>query len=443
MPQSKNRIAKIAIKGFKSIGSEQSIDIRPLTILAGANSSGKSSFMQPLLLLKQTLESPGDPGALLLDGPNVRFTKGEQVLSANLNKKTRTRVFSIKITLLEGATFELVFCYKKSKGFDLEKMSFRKDVIKAQITKKMSIDDILKILPPYLLELVNKVIKIKGDIQWQVERKRCFFDLSLLINHKKINDIFYNLPSISNSNILIPLIEDVIHLPGLRGNPSRTYPRTAGGPFFPGTFEEYVASVIAEWQSNGGKSKLKQLAKDLETMGLTWKVRAESIDDTQVELMVGRLGHSSKGGAQDLVSIADVGFGVSQALPVLVALLAARPGQLVYLEQPEIHLHPLAQRKLAGIFCEAVKRGVVAVIETHSSILLREIQTLIAKNKLNKEDVAMHWLQRNKYGETCVQTAMVDDDGAYGDWPADFDNIELDAEQSYLDAVEAKHSGLR
>jgi hypothetical protein len=74
-------ITKIAISGFKSISNEQSVDIKPLTILCGANSSGKSSIMQPLLLLKQTLESSYDPGPLLLDGPNVRFTSTDQVLS--------------------------------------------------------------------------------------------------------------------------------------------------------------------------------------------------------------------------------------------------------------------------------------------------------------------------------------------------------------------------
>ena len=55
-------ITKIAVSGFKSLAEECAIDIRPLTILAGANSSGKSSIMQPLLMLKQTLEAPYDPG---------------------------------------------------------------------------------------------------------------------------------------------------------------------------------------------------------------------------------------------------------------------------------------------------------------------------------------------------------------------------------------------
>src|SRR5438105_3173910 len=74
-------ITRITVGGFKSIVQEQSIEIRPLTILAGANSSGKSSIMQPLLLLKQTLEATYDPGALLLNGPNVRFALVDQLLS--------------------------------------------------------------------------------------------------------------------------------------------------------------------------------------------------------------------------------------------------------------------------------------------------------------------------------------------------------------------------
>ena len=87
-------ITKIAVKGFKSIAEEREIDIRPLTILAGANSSGKSSIMQPLLLLKQTLEAPYDPGPLLLDGPNVQFTLAEQFLSTVSRWRKRSRSFS-------------------------------------------------------------------------------------------------------------------------------------------------------------------------------------------------------------------------------------------------------------------------------------------------------------------------------------------------------------
>jgi predicted ATPase len=233
----------------------------------------------------------------------------------------------------------------------------------------------------------------------------------------------------------ISRIQELIHLPGLRGNPRRTYPKTAGGEQFQGTFEPYVASLLAQWQTTNDK-KLGIVASALEEMGLTWKIEAKAIDDTQVELRIGRLPHSRRGGARDLVNIADVGFGVSQVLPVVVALGAAVPGQLVYLEQPEIHLHPLAQRKLVSVLKSAVGRGAVIILETHSALLLREIQTFVATGQIPKHQVKLHWVQRGLDGCSTITSADLDKNGAYGDWPEDFDVTELEAERAYLDAVE-------
>src|ERR1700730_3071466 len=89
-------ITRIAVEGFKSIVNRQEIEIAPLTILAGANSSGKSSIMQPLLMLKQTLEAQYDPGPLKIDGPNVKFTSSEQFLSKT-ERPTSHRALWIKI----------------------------------------------------------------------------------------------------------------------------------------------------------------------------------------------------------------------------------------------------------------------------------------------------------------------------------------------------------
>lgn len=164
-------------------------------------------------------------------------------------------------------------------------------------------------------------------------------------------------------------------------------------------------------------------------------------DEQRIELRVGRLLRSRRGGARDLVSIADVGVGVSQSLPVVVALIVANPGQVVYLEQPEIHLHPRAQRRLAHLLAAAATRGVIVVAETHSALLLKEIQTLVAKGKeLNQDIVKLHWVSRQEAGKTLVTPADLDQNGAYGSWPEDFDDVELEAEKDYLDAVEARGS---
>ena len=137
-----------------------------------------------------------------------------------------------------------------------------------------------------------------------------------------------------------------------------------------------------------------------------------------------------------MVSIADVGFGVSQVLPVLVALIVAEPGRLVYLEQPELHLHPRAQVALAQVLATAAKRGVRVVVETHSSLLLLAVQTLVAEGDLSPELVKLHWFTRGDNGATEINTADLDEAGAYGDWPEDFDDVDLEGAESLSNAAD-------
>jgi hypothetical protein len=223
-------------------------------------------------------------------------------------------------------------------------------------------------------------------------------------------------------------IQGVIHVPGLRGNPSRTYSPAGSGPSFPGTFDNYLASAILAWQADQSH-RFEDLNTDLQRVGLARSVSAHRINDVAIELRIGLVDHR-------IDNIADVGFGVSQVLPVLVALQAAGQGRLVYLEEPEIHLHPRAQTKLADILANAAKRGVRVVAETHSSLLLRGIQTLVAKGDLDPDLVRLHWFTRDADGVTQVASAKPDANGAFGDWPEDFGDVALESEQKYLDAVE-------
>jgi len=232
----------------------------------------------------------------------------------------------------------------------------------------------------------------------------------------------------------------MIHLPGLRGNPERSYPVTSVRSEFPGTFEVYVASVIEQWQRDGNVDQLRKLNNDLDRLSLTGKVIARPVNDTQVELLVNRLLRSNDND-EDMVSIADVGFGVSQTLPVVVALHAANPGQLIYIEQPEIHLHPRAQLAMAEVLADAAIAGKRLVVETHSSLLLLGIQTLVAEKKLSPELVKLHWFTQQEDGSTQITSADLDEAGAYGDWPEDFANVELNSESRYLDAAEARLMG--
>jgi predicted ATPase len=461
-PQS---IIEISVAGYKSILDEQPIEIRQLTVLAGANSSGKSSIIQPLLLLKQTLEVGYDPGALYLNGPNIKFNSTSQLFSKSGNMRLAER-FQVGLKLGNGARLKLAFARRKEKGLNVIEAEYGDTKGRSFILKQsMSSEALTAELPPAFarfldafndVQFIKKGAKSKSDatpqfrVGWVVSRDRCFLEPRMKViepgeqaieSAELDQDSLIELPPpFLPSDPFKSIIRKVIHVPGIRGNPARTYPVTAIGRSFPGLFQNYAASVIAQWQSQGRVEQIKGISADLETLGLTWRVFARSVQDTEVEIRVGRLGHKGEQ-VRDSVNIADVGLAMSQVLPVLVALRSAEPGQLVFIEQPELHLHPRAQIQLAKILAGAVRHGIQVLIETHSSLLLLAIQTLIAEDKLRAKDVKLHWFTRSSIGMTQITSADLDSNGSFGEWPEDFGAVNLDAENRYLTASERKSSG--
>jgi len=424
-------ITSITVKGFKSIRDETEIELKPLTILAGANSSGKSSVIQPLLLLKQTLECPYDPGPLYLEKENVRFTSANQVLWRGKSTKS-INSFSI------GLKSEFIQLEQSFLRSGLKSDDFSINSIKFKLTNEgriyewkpnMRTEELIDNIPHFILRSFNKDI-IK-DLQWNFERIKYILLLDIRHNEFRIPLLGAFQSPLEEFN---PYISQLIHLPGLRGIPERKYPKTAIGKNFPGLFYNYAPSILVKWKQSND-DRLNQLCNWLFKLGLTWKIIPYSRDATFIELLVGRLHTSAKAGAHDLVSIADVGFGVSQVMPVLIAMLVAEPGQLVFIEQPELHLHPNAQVKLAELIAETAKRKVILIIETHSSLLLKTIQALIAEKKLPKDLVKLHWFTRQEDGSSKVYSGNLDKKGAYGDWPEDFSIVDLEAEGRYLDAA--------
>ena len=394
-------ITAIEVEGYKSLYDRSRIEIRSLTLLAGANSSGKSSIIQPLLLLKQTLEAPYAPGALLLSGSNVRFTSSQQVFS---RISPKTNKFTVKIYYGEQDCISLSFGKKPNQKAI--------EIIEALYQKEEKIIDLSPI----------------KDFRFMYLEQMFFAQIRDPKNKIVPSQILDNNPS-----SLISFIRNLIHVPGVRGNPQRTYQTSAVDQVFPGTFENYIASIIQNWQSKKDQ-RLSQLSRNLYRLGLANKIQANSINEAEVELKVTR----SIAGSKEMVSIADVGFGVSQILPVLVALLVAKPEQLVFIEQPEIHLHPRAQVALAEILIDAANRGVRVVIETHSELLLLAVQSLVSENKIRPDRVRLHWFTRLENGASQITSAELDQAGAFGDWPEDFGEVSLTLHDRYLSAAEAK-----
>jgi hypothetical protein len=433
----------IEIGGFKCLQAPQRIHLRPLTVFAGGNSSGKSSVMQALLLLKQTLEAPYDPGPLLLDGPHARFTDLDQVFSRGRRKVDQAREFtisfgpsgnepSVELTFRRGKkTFELA-----TPGLALTSAGRRTDI--TATSRPLEV----------LGHLQREVGALEADdlqLRLRTDRfsSRIFWLPAQRSNLSEINRRLPNLgviPSWDPMAAHYPWLASIFHLPGLRGHRDRLYEAarigtgrgqlTLVGPFLP-----YTAALVANWREHS-PAKLKALGKAMETLGLTWKVEARQVDTSHVELKVGRMPGPQQGGAQDLVDIADVGFGVSQVLPVVVALLAAEPGQVVYIEQPELHLHPRAQMALGRLLAEAAARGVRVVVETHSRMILRAVQVAVGRGDIRPDLVGLHWFCRDpETGMSTVRLADLQADGSFGDWPVDFSEAEDEADEAFLEAA--------
>lgn len=425
---------KISVEGYKSIAQKRSVNLSGLTILAGANSSGKSSFMQPLLLLKQTLENDFDAGSLMLEGANVKLTDSSEIISKVPSIEREFFAIAFEDDAEETKAY---YKFREKRGIHIDGVYHRS----AQFPNGMRLhlgmksNDIEPLLPEKEFGVFRRAFGgTDRKVSWRVVRNRCFLELKMVVDARTIPFV----AGVAPADNLGTLARRLIHVPGLRGNPERSYKAAISEGVYPGSFERYVASIIHNWSSSRrDRPKFLALRNQLKYLGLASSIETVSINDTRLEIRISR--HSGCSSIEsDNVNIADVGFGVSQTLPVLVALLAARKNQVVYIEQPELHLHPRAQFNLGSIIAETVsKRNINVVIETHSSILIRAIQILVVKKELDPSSISLNWFTQNaETGQTEIAEATLDRLGAFGDWPEDFDDVALSVEQSYLDAVE-------
>jgi predicted ATPase len=224
------------------------------------------------------------------------------------------------------------------------------------------------------------------------------------------------------------LFARIYYLGPLREYPKRRYVWSGSEPADVGRRgERAIDAILAARERSSDKlvppgrtrrlwSLEQMLAHWLQQMGLIHSIKVDRLSKR------GNIYHvevSQSPGASP-VSLPDVGFGVSQVLPVLVLCYYVPERSIVIFEQPEIHLHPSVQSCLADVFIHvALQRNVQIIVESHSEHLLNRLLRRIAEGELSPEDVALYFCEIGDR-ETRLLTLETDSFGNVRNWPAGF-----------------------
>jgi len=415
----------IRLQRFKGYRDSGWIDLRPpIILLLGANSSGKSALLNSLLMLKQSLED------LTYENPFVFYAKK-----------------GIDIGSFEDAAFRHEVDIKKPMIFSFG-VEVKKDFSEFGLNRGDSV--ILSIKVAY-----NKKRRTNVVIGFDMVRdsdKRCILSMrkiSTSLTAKTVfkSDLFevpenitlrwYNfLPGIPYNKtkeepvdaILDELAElgqdiaphiirdlaNVVHIGPLRQEPDRTYHFTGETPSDVGRDGRDALKILfLDKYSADSIDLISDVNHWLEKMGyvLEWDV----LKGGMAHLML-------KDKSEIQINLKDVGFGISQLLPVLIQGYVAGEEQIILMEQPEIHLHPRAQADLGDLFIALAEQKKFLIAETHSEHLMLRLRRRIAERKIKKEMVGIYFIEW-KDGESVVSRIELDDYGQMVNVPEGFNTF--------------------
>lgn len=418
-------IGGLSVENYKSFYERASIAIGQVTVLSGANSSGKSSIMEPLLLLKQTLDAATDPGPLELDGPNVSFTS----FMGQMVSRGGSDVIHIGVSSTSGFSVNVEYMKPRGRPVRIRKQTVVDGDNVVVLTEQMSHTRLSQALPEQVQMIAKTAPRTIGKLRFKVKRNRCFLDAAL--EGTRFSLPLYPFGGFDGS----PLLEEIrglLHVPASRYNLDRL--RFASGEItsFAGEFDDYTASILYYWQTSRSP-KLQGVIEDLRLLGVARRLSVKAKSDVELALSIAVTDDS-----KPTTDIEDVGFGVSQILPVIVALQAAADGRIVYVEEPESHLHPRAQHALALVIAKAAKRGARIILETHSPLLILGLQEAVATDQIESSQTQLHWFSLDSQGHSHIRSGHITPEGALEDWPADFSDASMEAQRRYLRAFTEK-----
>jgi predicted ATPase len=429
-------INELSFTNFKSWQSVEKMRLAPITGLFGTNSSGKTSILQLLLMLKQTVEST-DRAQVLEFGDEKSLTNlGSFRETVYGHAKPGTMTFGLQWSL----PYQLKVANPADRThilFSTEELAFH-GAVGDNGSDRLAVSQLEYSLPDYSFRLTRKG---PGGDKYELDSEGA--DFRFVRNSGRVWDLpapvkFHGFPDqvyayYQNAGFLAELqlafedlLKQVYYLGPLRDFPKRRYDWAGSEPADMGRRGERVVDALLAARQRGQaispgfrKRRLtleQRVASWLKELGLIHSFSVEPVaKDTNIyRVWVQKTSSSAK------VLITDVGFGVSQILPVLVLCYYVPEGSIILLEQPEIHLHPSVQSGLADVFIDAAKnRNVQIVVESHSEYLLRRLQRRVAEQLVAPEKTALYFCEMENEGSKLV-SLNVDIFGNITNWPKDF-----------------------
>ncbi len=438
---------KLRIQNFKGWLDTGEIRMAPITLFFGANSSGKSSIGQFLMMLKQTVESPDRKAVFYPGGKNSAVQLGSyQEMVYHRDPKNKI-AFDYKWSLMEDLKIKDQLSGQIFAGDELD--------FSAEVDLSNSTINLLQVAE-FKYCLFNKAtLALSIGLTRRSDKReyRASAEHYSLVRKQMrawaLKDVvrFYGFPDevgayyqnadfVQDLNLAHEkLFHSIFYLGPLRTRGERLY--TWGGitPESVGyAGENTVAAILAARDrkiSLGYKKQTKPIesiiAMKLKEMGLIEDFKVNPISEQRQEYEV----KIRTKGSRDWVDIPDVGFGISQVLPVLVQCFYAPPGSTIIMEQPEIHLHPSAQSALADVMIDVINsrengadRNIQLIIETHSEHFLRRMQRRIAEDSVPQEKVSAYFANISKTPAT-LDSLQIDLFGNIQNWPENFFGDEM------------------
>jgi len=417
----------LKLENFKA-WEEVEISFGKITVFFGRNSSGKTSLLQALLLLKQSAEHDDPASVLLFKGKNalVDLDSFHNVIhEGDVNKNL---VFELGWDGVAGKRYEL----KNEMTYSTEKLLSIKKLHRKEVTVSKSMNKYERCFEFISGEKSKSTFLIKDNARELNEDVSDIFQGSEPLNFYRTNiselsaksnvdvqDIinFLFSCSLSLDNLLI---RSTHYIGPIRENPKRLYELEGTKVSKLGVRGERFMEALHSSEIETGIDLQQKIAESLQRLGLLESFRIEELlDGRLLRVLVKRF----KNGPE--VPLTDVGFGVSQVLPILVLCYTVEEGSIIVLEQPEIHLHPAAQSALAGELVRfAAERNLQFIIESHSEAFLRRFRLLLAteefENNFTPEDLKLYFCEQDEFGKGQLDLLELDEYGQVKNWPEDF-----------------------